>query len=91
MSITTGIVTFIIVWWVSLFLVLPFGVRGQWEEGQVKNGSEPGAPIKPLIIRKFFITTGIAVIFWVVVYVIITTNALQLISFDWLFGTPATS
>jgi predicted secreted protein len=88
MSITTGIVTFIIVWWTSLFMVLPFGVKGQWEEGKVGDGSEPGAPVKPQILRKFMITTGMAVIFWIVVYVVITTHALQLISFDWLFGAP---
>ena len=87
MSLTTGIVTFIIVWWTSLFMVLPFGIKGQWEEGEVKDGSAPGAPVKPQILRKFAITTGLAVIFWIVVYVVITTHALQLISFDWLFGT----
>lgn len=88
MSIVTGIVTFIIVWWTSLFLVLPFGVKGQWEEGKVKDGSEPGAPVKPLILRKFMITTGIAVVMWGVVYLIIVTNALQMLSFDWLFNAP---
>ncbi len=91
MGITTGIVTFIIVWWTSLFLVLPFGIKGQWEEGKVKDGSEPGAPVKPQILRKFIITTGIAAVLWVVVYVIIVTNAVDLISFDWLFGAPETS
>ncbi len=90
MSITTGIVTFIIVWWTSLFLVLPFGVKGQWEEGEVKDGSEPGAPVKPYILRKFAITTGIAMVLWVIVYIIIVTNAVGVISFDWLFGAPET-
>ncbi len=88
MSITTGIVTFIIVWWTSLFLVLPFGVKGQWEEGKVKDGTASGAPVKPHLLRKFAATTVIAILFWVVVYLIITTHALDLISFDWLFGAP---
>ncbi len=86
MSITTGIVTFIIVWWTSLFLVLPFGVKSQWEEGKVKDGSEPGAPVKPQILRKFAITTGVAAVFWVLVYLIVVTNAMEMFSFDWLFG-----
>ncbi len=90
MSITTGIVTFIMVWWVTLFTVLPFGIKGQWEDRDVKDGSDPGAPLKPQLMRKFLITTGIAVLIWALVYVIIVTNVLDLISFDWLFGPVKT-
>ena len=88
MGIATGIVAFIIIWWATLFAVLPFWVRGQWEEGAVDNGSEPGAPVQPHLWRKFAITTLIAVGLWGVVYVIITSGVLAKIPFDWLFGAP---
>jgi len=88
MGIATGIVTFIIVWWATLFAVLPFWVRGQWEEGEVEDGSASGAPVKPYLLRKFAITTAVACVIWVVVYVIITSGVLTKIPFDWLFGAP---
>lgn len=88
MGIATGIVTFIIIWWATLFAVLPFWVRGQWEEGEVEDGSAPGAPVKPHLLRKFAITTAVACVMWVVVYVIITSGVLTKIPFDWLFGAP---
>ena len=38
-------VSYLLIWWMTLFIVLPLGVRGQAEAGQVVEGSEPGAPV----------------------------------------------
>ena len=35
---------YFIIWWVTLFAVLPFGSRSQAEEGNVTPGTDPGAP-----------------------------------------------
>ena len=43
---------YFIIWWTTLFAVLPFGVRNQIDEGQVTPGTEPGAVIGPLIDMK---------------------------------------
>ncbi len=32
-------------WWLTLFLTLPFGVRSQHEDGVGAPGTDPGAPI----------------------------------------------
>ncbi len=87
MGIATGIVTFIIIWWATFFAVLPFGVRGQWEDDEVVEGSEPGAPVAPGLLRKAAITTGISCILWVITYFVITSGILTKIPFDWLYGT----
>ena len=58
----TGILVYVIVWWVVLFMVLPWGVR------RVENpdeGHEAGAPANPMILRKALITSGIAAVLWV--------------------------
>ena len=50
---------FFIVWWLCLFMVLPFGVS------KVENpepGHEPGAPAKPMLVRKAIVTTVLAII-----------------------------
>jgi len=52
MTLTGAIVFFVIFWWLSFFIVLPIGVRGQFEEGDVVEGSEEGAPVHPMIGKK---------------------------------------
>jgi len=62
MSVTTYIAIYFIVWWTVIFAVLPFGVRSQHEDGAVEDGSEPGAPQRPLLIRKALVTTVVAAV-----------------------------
>jgi predicted secreted protein len=63
MTITGAIVVFIIGWWLSFFVVLPFGVRGQHEDGQIVPGTESGAPNDPMIAKKaIWATIGAVVI-----------------------------
>ncbi|WP_112664109.1 DUF1467 family protein [Microvirga flavescens] len=49
---TGGIGLYFVIWWIALFAVLPFGVRGQHETGEVVRGSEPGAPSYPALREK---------------------------------------
>ncbi len=72
-------VVYLLIWWVTLFMVLPLGVRGQAEMGDVVEGSEPGAPVESNIKRKFKITTIVATILWILVCTIIWSG---LISWD---------
>ena len=53
MDIVGGTVVFIISWWLCFFVVLPIGVKGQFEDGgEVIEGSEEGAPKEPMIRKK---------------------------------------
>jgi predicted secreted protein len=51
---------YFITWWVTLFGVLPLGVRSQQEMGAVVTGSEPGAPETHDMKRKVVLTTLIS-------------------------------
>jgi len=62
MGIGTYIAIYFIVWWTVIFAVLPFGIRSQHEDGAVEDGTEPGAPSRPLLLRKALITTVIAAV-----------------------------
>jgi predicted secreted protein len=68
LSIGGGIAVFLILWWLVLFTVLPFGVRSQHETNDIVPGSEPGAPEKPALWRKLVVTTVIAAFFWFAVF-----------------------
>lgn len=69
-SIVGMLALYFIIWWTTLFAVLPLGVRGQWED-EVTPGTEPGAPQAPGLWRKALINTILsAVIFGLVMLVV---------------------
>ena len=70
MTIASALALYFVIWWTVLFVVLPFGVRSQAESGEVTQGTEPGAPALPGMLRKAVITSVIAtVVFFIVWYV----------------------
>ena len=70
MQVTTIIAIYFLIWWVTLFAVLPFGVRSQHEGEDYAQGTDPGAPIIAGIGRKLIWTTVVAtVIFGIVALV----------------------
>lgn len=70
MNTTTIIAIYFLIWWITLFAVLPFGVRSQKESGvEFEPGTDPGAPVIHRIWRKFLWTTLIASIIFSVLYV----------------------
>ena len=86
MSITAAIVLFASIWAVVFFMVLPFGVVTQQEDGEIVPGTPASAPTDARIPRKALITTVIAVVVFAVVWTVITY---RLISLDDLpFLTP---
>jgi predicted secreted protein len=59
-SIPLAAATFMTIWFVVLFAVLPFGIRSQHEVGELTPGTDPGAPIAPKLLAKFAWTTLIS-------------------------------
>jgi predicted secreted protein len=59
-TISTALAIYFVLWWVTLFLTLPFGVRSQHEEGEGAPGTDPGAPIVPRMGYKLIWTTVIS-------------------------------
>jgi len=61
-SIATGFAIYFVLWWIVLFVTLPFGVRSQHEDGEGAPGTDPGAPIASQMGRKLIWTTAISAI-----------------------------
>lgn len=64
----TGILVYCMVWVVVLLCVLPWGVRAP---DTPEAGHEPGAPERPMLLKKFLITTLVAAMVWGGIYLII--------------------
>jgi predicted secreted protein len=67
----TGIMVFVIAWWMVLFTVLPWGNR---TPDEVEPGNDAGAPDKPRLWLKALITTIIATIIWCIMYWVIESD-----------------
>ncbi len=60
LSTTTIIAIYFLIWWLTLFAVLPWGVRSQTESGDFTAGTDPGAPAMHRLWSKLLWTTLIA-------------------------------
>lgn len=64
MGVFTGIMVFVVTFWVVIFAVLPWGNR---PPSQVEKGHADGAPDKPRLAIKFAVTTAITAVIWVAI------------------------
>lgn len=71
MSLVSGIVVYILLWWWVFFMTLPFGVK---RVDQVEDGHDAAAPEKPHLWKKVLATTGIAFILWLAVDALISAD-----------------
>ena len=60
---------YLTIWWMVIFAVLPFGVRSQHEEGEMHQGTDPGAPVVARMGWKVLWTTVIATVIFALFYV----------------------
>ncbi|MEE9194788.1 MAG: DUF1467 family protein [Alphaproteobacteria bacterium] len=71
----TGVMVYVVIWWMVLLMVLPWGVK-------VPEIPEPGhatsAPQNPMMWRKALITTLIAAVLWGIAYWLIESEWLTL-------------
>jgi len=68
MSVTTIIAIYVLLWWVTFFAVLPFGVRSQQENGEFTAGTDPGAPAIHRVWGKVLYTTVISALIFAALY-----------------------
>ena len=67
MSVFTGIIVFLLIFWVALFAVLPIGNRGH-QDGFGTSGS---APENPRIKEKMIGTAVLSAVLWGIVYLLV--------------------
>ena len=62
MSLSLGIALYLMIWWMTLFAVLPFGIKTQGEAGEVVEGTPASAPVAPRLLRVVIINTFVAAV-----------------------------
>ena len=68
MSFGSSLAIYFVLWWLTLFVVLPFGVRSQQESGEVAPGSDPGAPTGFSFWKTALITSVVAMVPFAIFY-----------------------
>ena len=76
MSATGLAIIYIIIWWIVFFSILPIDVNRQ---KSIKiDGEDAGSPENPKMLKKFFYCTGITTVIFVIIYLLIKYQYLNL-------------
>ena len=87
-TLSTLFAIYFVLWWVTLFVTLPFGVRSQHEEGGGAPGTDPGAPIASLMGRKLIWTTIISAAIFALAMLAYNAGDLSIERLSKLMGMP---
>ena len=68
---------FLLIWFVVLFAVLPWGIR---QSSEPEPGHDPGAPANPNLWRKAIATTVISLLLWGVYFYVTQVLGISLLS-----------
>jgi predicted secreted protein len=60
-----GIATYVVIWWITIFAVLPWGVHPAQKDDL---GHAAGAPANPRLLFKAAVTTVVSGVIWLIVY-----------------------
>ena len=76
MSATGLAIIYIIIWWIVFFTILPIDVNRQ---KSIKiDGEDTGSPENPKMLKKFIYCTGITTVIFVLIYLLIKYEYLNL-------------
>jgi predicted secreted protein len=87
-SISTGLAIYFVMWWIVLFLTLPFGIRSQHEDGVGEPGTDPGAPILTRMGPKLIWTTIISAVIFAISMFAYSAGYLSIERLSKLMGMP---
>ncbi|CCE05920.1 conserved hypothetical protein [Bradyrhizobium sp. STM 3843] len=87
-TISTWLAIYFVLWWVTLFVTLPFGVRSQHEEGGGAPGTDPGAPTVSLMGRRLLWTTLLSAVIFALALAAYRAGYLSIEWLSKLMGVP---
>ncbi|MBO9449095.1 DUF1467 family protein [Tropicibacter sp. R16_0] len=88
MSITSALVLYAVIWFMTFLIVLPIRVKTQGDLGDIVPGTHAGAPEEHHLKKKAWITSGVALVLWVIIGGIILSGWISISDFDWTKNLP---
>jgi predicted secreted protein len=85
MSVTSAIVLFAVIWFLTFLIIIPFRVKTQGDLGAIVKGTQAGAPEVHNLRKKAIITTGASLVLWLVITLIILSEFITIQDIDF-FG-----
>tara|TARA_Y100001968_G_scaffold271763_1_gene263574 strand:- start:100 stop:369 length:270 start_codon:yes stop_codon:yes gene_type:complete len=85
MSVTSAFVLFAVIWFLTFLIVIPFRIKTQGDLGVVLKGTQAGAPEVHDLRRKAIITTGLSLILWLLITILIVFEIVTIEDIDF-FG-----
>jgi predicted secreted protein len=76
MTVFTGVVVYLLVWWTVLFCILPIGTRPIAEADPAEGGWR-GTPAAAHVLRKAIATTIVSGIVWVAIWAVVESEWLS--------------
>jgi predicted secreted protein len=71
MRTSIAVATFFCLWFITLFVVLPFFAKTQGEAGEIVPGTPESAPHNIKLWKVFLVNTVVAIITFAIVYAVI--------------------
>ena len=87
MGITSGIVLFAVIWFMTYLVVIPFRLETQGDRGEIVEGTHASSPEVHNLKKKALITTGISIVLWAIIASIILSGVISIRDIDsWTFN-----
>ena len=83
MAVTSALVLYAVLWFLTFLVVIPIRLKTQGDVGQIVPGTHAGAPHDHQLRKKAWITTGIAAVLWAIIAYLIISGTLTVRDIDW--------
>ena len=90
MAITSAMVLYAVIWFLTFLVVLPIRVKTQGDLGDIVPGTHAGAPEVHNLRKKAWITTAAAFVLWAISCTIIISGWISIADIQAFTGGPVT-
>ncbi len=88
MGITSGLVLYAVIWFMTFLIVIPIRLETQGDKGEIVPGTHAGAPEHHYLRQKAWITTFASFVIWAIIAGIILSGVISVNDFDWFDRLP---
>ena len=83
MGITSALVLYAVLWFLTFLVVIPIRLKTQGDVGQIVPGTHAGAPHEPNLRKMALITTAVSAALWVIIAYVLVSGMLTVRDIDW--------